>query len=95
MRKFEISALTLREHFGLEIFETKVPARIFESKRGQLTEGHRKSHYEDFPNFNYSPIIRAIKSRARVREMRNAFKFSIVDYMYTYIHYYSNVYLYI
>jgi hypothetical protein len=46
------------------VFENKVPRRIFEQKRDEVTGGRRKLHNEELRNLYSSPsIIRIIKSR--------------------------------
>jgi hypothetical protein len=52
--------LTLREEYGLRVFENRVLRRIFGPKRDEVTGGWNKL------NLNSSPIIiRKIKSRMR------------------------------
>jgi hypothetical protein len=56
--------LTLREQHRLEVFENRVPRRIFGPKRNELTAEWRKLHNEKLQNLYSSPdIIRQVKSR--------------------------------
>jgi hypothetical protein len=79
----KISCLTLREEHRLRLFEDRVPRRIFESKRDEVTGGWRKLHNEELHNLYASPsIITIIKRRrirwmehvARMREKRNTYR---------------------
>ena len=64
---FEMSetwSLTLREEFGLRVFENRVQRRIFWPKRDEVTGELRKLHNEELNDLYCSPsIIRVIKSR--------------------------------
>jgi hypothetical protein len=55
--------LTLREKYGLRVFETMMLRRIFGPKRDEATGGWRKLHNEELHNLYSSPsIIRMMDS---------------------------------
>ncbi|PNF29483.1 hypothetical protein B7P43_G04554, partial [Cryptotermes secundus] len=59
----EAWSLALREEHRLRMFENRVLSRIFRSKRGHVTGGWSKLHYEELHNLYSSPsVIRMIKS---------------------------------
>jgi hypothetical protein len=60
----ETWSLTLREEYGLRVFENKVLRRIFGPKKDEVTGGCKKLHNEELHDLYSSPsIIRTIKSR--------------------------------
>jgi hypothetical protein len=60
----ETWSLTVRVDHRLRVFENGVLRRIFELKRGEVTEGWRKLRNKKLCDFYSSPgIIRHIKSR--------------------------------
>ena len=60
-----IWSVTLREERGLRVFENRVLARLFGSKRDEVTGEWRKLHNEELNDLYCSPnIIRLVKSRS-------------------------------
>jgi hypothetical protein len=78
----ETWSLTLREEYRLEVFENRVPRRIFGPKRDEVTGEWRKLHDEELHDLYSSPNIRIIKARtmrcaghvARMGVKRNAYR---------------------
>ena len=59
----ETWSLTLREERRMRVFENRVLTRIFETKKGEVTEERRKVHNE-VTDLYFSPnIVQVIKSR--------------------------------
>jgi hypothetical protein len=62
----ETCSLTLRKEYWLSVSGNRVPRRIFELKRDEVTGGRRKLHNEELNGLYSSPsIIRMITSRIR------------------------------
>jgi hypothetical protein len=60
----ETWSLTLREEYGLRVFENRVLRRILKPKRDEVTGEWRKLHNKELRDLYSSPsIIRIIKSR--------------------------------
>jgi hypothetical protein len=75
--------LTLREEYGLIVFENRVLRRIFGSKRDEATGEWRKLHNEELHDVYSSPtVVQVIKSRrmrwaglvARMGEGRSVYR---------------------
>jgi hypothetical protein len=73
----------LREENKVQVFENRMPKRIFEPKRNEVTGGWGKLHTEDLHNLYSSPnIIKMIKAKgmrgtghtAHMKGMRNKIK---------------------
>jgi hypothetical protein len=61
----ETWSLTLREEYGLKVFEKRALRRIFGPKRGEIIRIWRKLHNEELHNLYSSPnIIRIINPLA-------------------------------
>ena len=64
MYGYETWSLTLREEFGLRVFESRVMRRIFEPKRDEVRWEWRKLRNVELNDWYSSPnIVRMIKSR--------------------------------
>jgi predicted ATP-dependent Lon-type protease len=62
----ENSILTLKEEFGLRVFENRVLRRIFGPNSDEVIEEWRKLHNEVLNDLYSSPnIVRGIKSKMR------------------------------
>jgi hypothetical protein len=59
--EYETWSLAWREEHRLRVLENRALRGIFEAKRGEVIEGWRIVHNEEFHNICYSP--RMIKSR--------------------------------
>jgi hypothetical protein len=79
----ETWSLTLKEEYGLGVFENRVLRRIFGPKRDEVTGGWRKLHNEELCDLYSSPsIIRIITARrarwaghvGRMGEKRKAYR---------------------
>jgi hypothetical protein len=58
-------SVTLREEYGLRVFENRVLRRIFGPKRDEVTGGWRKLHNEELHGLYSSPdTVRVIKARS-------------------------------
>jgi hypothetical protein len=61
---YEILRLTLKEGYGLRVFENRMLRRIFGSEREEVAECWNKLHNEELRNLYVSlNIISVIKSR--------------------------------
>ena len=79
----ETWSLTLEEVRRLKVFENKVLRKIFEAKKGEITDEWRRLHNAELQALYFSPnIIRSLKSRrmrlaghvARMEQSRNAYR---------------------
>jgi hypothetical protein len=75
----ETWSLTLREEYGLRVFENRVLRKIFGPKRDEVTGEWRQLHNEELRDlYSSSSIIRLIKSR-RVRWADHVAR-TLIDY---------------
>jgi hypothetical protein len=73
----ETWSLTLREEYGLRVYENRVQRGIFGPKGKEVVGGWRRLHNDELRNLYTSPNIRVMKSGmrwvahvARMEEMR-------------------------
>jgi hypothetical protein len=65
--------VTLREEYGLRVFENNVLRRIFGPKRDEGTEGWRKLHNEELHNLYSSQNTIRMINQVKEDEMGRAF----------------------